>query len=110
MATKKKKKTVKKAATRLRAPPKVNQLMSLARLTAVEIIGFIIFEVALWVLVLANFVPASIVIKRVDMIEISMNTGYLAIVGLVAVLVASFWLAILVQVGIVKLEKVDFDI
>ncbi|MFC2175262.1 hypothetical protein ACFLQ2_05385, partial [archaeon] len=94
----------------VRAPVKANQLISLARLTAVEILGFIIFEILLWLLVLVNIVPASVVIKRVGMVEISMNTGYLAIVGLVAVLVASFWLALLVQLGIVTLEKVDFEL
>jgi len=107
MAAKKKKKAKKRA---LRAPPKVDQLMSLARLTALEIVGFIAFELLLWTLVLIEIVPASIVIKRVGMIEISMNTGYLAIVGLVAVLVASFWLALLVQLGMVKLEAIDFEL
>ncbi|MCK4327182.1 MAG: hypothetical protein KAW41_01760 [Candidatus Diapherotrites archaeon] len=108
MAARKKKKSAKRKVAQ--SVPKVDQLMNLARITAVEILGFIIFEVVLWLLVLVNVVPASIVIKRVGMIEISMNTGYLAIVGLVAVLVASFWLAILVQMGIVRLEQVDFEL
>lgn len=101
---KKKKRRVKRSST-----TKQNQLANLARLTAVEMIGFIVLELILWVLVLANIIPPSIVIKRVGLLEISMNTGYLIIVGLIAVLVASFWLAILVQFGMIKLEKIEFD-
>ena len=89
---------------------KTNQLISLLRLTAAEMVGFILLEVVMWLLVVANFIPPTLVIKRVGLIELSMNTGYLVLIGLVAVLVASFWLAILVQTGIVKLEEVDFEI
>lgn len=105
MATKRKtkKRTVRKAVS------KANQLVNLARLTAVQMIGFIVLELVLWLFVLADIIPPSIVIKRVGLLEISMNTGYLVIVGLVAMLVASFWIAILVQFDIVKLEKIDFQ-
>ena len=106
MAVKRKTKRKPKKAT---SPAKPQQLANLARLTAVEMIGFIALELILWVLVLADIIPPSIVIKRVGLLEISMNTGYLIIVGLVAVLVASFWLAILVQFGMIKLEKIEFE-
>lgn len=109
MVVKKKKKKTKKPAKRVARAPKPEQLANLARLTAVEMIGFIALELILWVMVLADLIPPSIVIKRVGLLEISMNTGYLIIVGLVAVLVASFWLAILVQFGMIKLEKIEFD-
>jgi hypothetical protein len=89
---------------------RTNQLVSLVRLTAAEMVGFIVLEVIMWLLVVANFIPPTLVIKRVGLIELSMNTGYLVLIGLIAVLVASFWLAILVQLGIVKLEEVDFEI
>ena len=108
MAAKRKKKAKQRAAPKTMSKP--NQMANLARLTAVQMIGFIVLELLLWLFVLADIIPASIVIKRVGLLEISMNTGYLVVVGLIAVLVASFWIAILVQFGIVKLEKVDFVI
>lgn len=108
MAVKKKaKKKLKKSASHQAKP---QQLANLARLTAVEMIGFIALELILWVLVLADIIPPSIVIKRVGLLEISMNTGYLIIVGLIAVLVASFWLAILVQFDMIRLEKIEFEL
>jgi len=102
------KRKTKRKTKKTASPAKPEQLADLARLTAVEMIGFIALELILWVLVLADIIPPSIVIKRVGLLEISMNTGYLIIVGLVAVLVASFWLAILVQFGMIKLEKIEF--
>jgi len=103
------KRKTKRKPKKAQSPAKPQQLANLARLTAVEMIGFIALELILWVLVLADIIPPSIVIKRVGLLEISMNTGYLIIVGLVAVLVASFWLAILVQFGMIKLEKIEFE-
>ncbi len=106
MVVRKKRKAPKKKAAVRHAKPE--QLADLAKLTAVEMVGFIALELVLWVLVLADIIPPSIVIKRVGLLEISMNTGYLIIVGLVAVLVASFWLAILVQFDMIRLEKMEF--
>lgn len=106
----KKRRTAKKTATTAVTKPNSDQFMNLLRLTAAEMIGFIFLEVVIWLLIVVNMIPATIVIKRIGLLEISMNTGYLVLIGLVAVLVASFWLAILVQAGIVKMEEIDFKI
>ena len=104
----KRKKKIKQRKTRNASKP--NQLANLAKLTAVEMIGFIVLELILWLLVIADLIPHSIIIKKVGLLEISMNTGYFVVVGLVAVLVASFWIAILVQFGIIKIENIDFKL
>ncbi len=104
--TKKKKSTIKKSVSQ---PVTPNQMVNLLRLTAAEMVGFIVLEVIVWLLVVANVIPATVVIKKIGLLEISMNTGYFVLIGLIAVLIASFWLAILVQSKIVKLSKVEFN-
>ena len=109
MAKKKKKTTRKetKSPTRVKTP---NQMANLAKLTALQMLGFVVFEIILCILVAVEIVPSAIVIKRIGLLEISMNTGYLVLVGLVSVLVASFWLAILVQFKLVKLEEIEIKL
>ena len=66
-------------------------------------------EAIVWVLLVVGLLPPTLVLKNMGSVVIQINTAYLVVAGLVAVLVAAFWLAILSEVfGFVEIKKVKF--
>jgi hypothetical protein len=84
-----------------------SQLKNLAKLTALEILGFLAFELAVWILVTARVIPPQLSLSQVGVVELTINSAYIVIAGLFAVLVASFWLALLAETGIVRISEID---
>jgi len=83
------------------------ELNSLMQMTGLQIGGFLIFEIIVWVLVLGGILPSTLIVKSFETITVSIHISYILLTGLVSVLIASAWLALLAEMGIVKIEKVD---
>lgn len=84
-----------------------NDLQNLANLTALQLAGFIVLEVIMWALIALNIVPPTLVLKQIGVVTISINTAFIVVVGLVSVLIAAFWLAVLVEFDLIKMGNVN---
>lgn len=71
---------------------------NLSLLVAVQMAGFVALEVVVWVLLLLGIMPPTLVLRDMGAVVIQINSSYLVIAGLVSVLVAGFWVAILSEV------------
>jgi len=84
---------------------------NLALLTAIQMLGFIVLEVIVWLLVVIGVLPPLLMLKIQGDVLIQINTAYIVIAGLTCLLVAGFWLALLTEVlGIVELSKVKIKL
>ncbi|MCD6522999.1 MAG: hypothetical protein J7K68_04570 [Candidatus Diapherotrites archaeon] len=84
-----------------------SDIINLAKLTAIQIGVFIIFEVIVFLLIAIGVVPASLMLTTMGVLTLRISTVYLVLAGLVIVLVSAFWLAILVHYNIVEVKDID---
>lgn len=83
---------------------------NLALLTALEMAGIIVLELVIWVLVLTGFVPPTLAVSSGTEVLFQINASFIVIAGLVFVLVAGFWLALLAEVfGIIEITKIKIN-
>jgi hypothetical protein len=84
---------------------------NLALITSLEMLGFIVLEVAVWILIAAGILPGQLILRSEPDFILQISTAYLVIGGLLAVLVAGFWLAVLTEVfGIVEINEVKVKV
>lgn len=80
---------------------------NLALLVAVQMLGFIVLEVIVWLLVSIGWFPPQLILSNSGGVVLQINSAYLIIAGLMSLLVAGFWLAILTEVfGIVEVGRI----
>lgn len=83
---------------------------NLVLLTILEMIGIILLEVVLWMFVLIGFFPPTVAVVSEGEILLQINTDFIVIAGLMFVLVASFWLALLAEVfGIIEITQIKIN-
>ena len=88
-----------------------SEFENLCLLIALQMAGFIVLEIIIWILLAIGVMPPTLILKRAGDIIIQVNSGYLVIAGLMSVLVAGFWLALLAEVfGFVEIHKVKLKI
>ena len=71
---------------------------NLALLIALQMLGFIVLEVMVWVLVAIGVLPPLLTLSHAGGVVIQVNSAYIVIAGLMSILVAGFWLALLAEV------------
>lgn len=80
---------------------------NLAMLVSLQMLGFIVLEVVAWLLVAAGVLPPVLTLKNMGTLILQVNTAYIVIAGLLSVLVAGFWLALLTEAfGIVEIKEI----
>ena len=84
-------------------------MKSLLKLTGLQMVGLIVIEVIIWMLIVVGLVPSHLIMTTIGVFEFKINTIYIVLVGVVAVLISAFWLALLVQYKVVKLKEVKID-
>ncbi len=84
---------------------------NLAVLVALQMAGIIVLEVLLWFCVLIGVIPPSLGVVSDGEVLLQINTGFIVIMGLIFVLVAGFWLAILTEVfNIIEITKIKLKL
>jgi len=82
---------------------------NLSLLVAIQMAGFVVLELIIWLLLLLGIMPPTLVLKNMGAVVIQINSAYLVIAGLVSVLVAGFWVALLSEVfGLIEIKKIKF--
>ena len=82
-----------------------NQFENLCMLIALQMAGFVVVEVIVWILLAVGIMPPVLTLSQQGNTLIQINSGYLVVAGLMSMLVAGFWLAILSEVfGIVEIK------
>ncbi|GEM_PF-4166197 len=83
------------------------QSKRLAKLFSYQILGYIALEILVLILIGINLIPPVLTVKDIGGVVIGINTGFIVLVGLIVVLTAASWIAILVEVAeILRIKKV----
>lgn len=85
------------------------QQILLAKLVGLQMSGYILVEILFGILVAFGVLPAFLSFQREGVIVAEVSTVYVVIIGLVAVLLAGFWVALLVEVFEIFTIK-EFDL
>lgn len=86
-------------------------LENLTLLIALQMAGFIVLEVIVWLLLAMGIMPPTLILSKSEMFILQINSGYLVIAGLLSVLVAGFWLALLSEVfGLIEIKSVKIKL
>jgi len=85
-------------------------MKNLLKLTGLQMAGLIILEFIIWVLIMVGVIPSHLIMTTIGVFQFRINTIYLVLVGVVAVLISAFWLALLVQYKIVRLKEVKMGL
>ena len=84
---------------------------NLIYLIGIQMIGFVVLEVIVWLLIAVGIIPPMLVLKYENGLLLQINAAYIVIAGLMSLLVAGFWLAILTEVfGIIEVSKVKLKL
>ncbi len=81
---------------------------SLLRIVGLQMVGYVVLEVIFAFLVFAGILPPTLTTAIDGNVIVQINTGWIMICGLVAVLLASFWSAVLIEFEFVKPEHKRF--
>ncbi len=83
------------------------QSKRLAKLFSYQILGYIALEILVLLLIVSNLLPPTLTVKVIDGTPIGINTGFIVLVGLIVVLTAASWIAVLVEVAeIMRIKKI----
>ncbi len=83
---------------------------TLLRIIGLQMVGYIMLEVIAAFLLYAGILPSFLDTTFDGDIIVKINTAYLMMVGLVAVLISGMWTAILVEFGFVEFKKISFKL
>ncbi len=76
-------------------------------LVALQTAGFVVLEAIVWLLLELGIMPPTLILRNMGEMVIEINSAYLVIAGLFAVLVAGFWIALLSEVfGLVEIREI----
>ncbi len=81
---------------------------SLLRIIGLQMVGYIMLEVAVALLVSVGILPPTLTTAIDGNVIVQINTAWVMIVCLVAVLIASFWSAVLIEYEFVTPEHKRF--
>ena len=88
-----------------------SSLENLALLTALQMLGFIILEVIVWILLTLGVIPPMLMLQSGETFIFQINTAYIVIAGLMVILVSGFWLAVLTELlGVVEIKDMDIKL
>lgn len=83
------------------------ELENLSMLVALQTAGFVVLEAIVWLLLELGIMPPTLILRNMGEMVIEINSAYLVIAGLFAVLVAGFWIALLSEVfGLVEIREI----
>jgi len=84
---------------------------NLSLLIAIQMAGFVVLEIVVWVLLLLGIIPPTLVLKNMGDVVIQINSSYLVVAGLISILVAGFWVALLSEVfGLIEIKKIKLKL
>ena len=89
---------------------KREQQLLLAKLVGLQMSGYIVVEVLFGVLISLGLLPTTLSFHQQGVVVAEISTVYVVVIGLVAVLFAGFWVALLVEVfDIFTIAKFDIN-
>lgn len=84
-----------------------SDIANLLTLTAIQLAGFVVLELIVFLLISLGVIPPTLVVTQNTLFMIEVNTAYMVVICLLAVLVASLWLAVLVEfTDLVQIKEV----
>ncbi len=81
---------------------------TLLKIIELQMVGYIVLEVLAALLLYAGILPSFLATSFGGDVIVKINTAYIMIVGLVAVLISGLWTAILVEFDFVEFKKIKW--
>lgn len=85
------------------------EVENLAKLVSLQMGGYIILEFVVFFLIVIGVIPQKLFLRQFTSGSLWIDSFFIVIVGLIGILVASFWVGILVTTDIVKMKEVKIS-